>query len=104
MSVLKPRHCKLANVDILQIRMDKICFLPPVHSFIIKSAEVDYQQGRQLDNVNLLCHFPSSPADITLEIVHILLLQVQLQTLLDTGAVCVLGQGKRQHGEMAVGH
>ena len=104
MSVLKPRQCKLANVDILQISMDKICFLPPVHSFIIKSAEVDYQQGRQLDNVNLLCHFPSSPADITLEIVHILLLQVQLQTLLDTGPVVVLGQGERQHGEMAVGH
>ena len=103
MSVLKSRHGILSNVDILEIKVDKVLLLPRVHSLMIEPAQVDDQQWRKLDNVCLLGHFARSLADVALEIVDILLLEKQLKALFDTGAVVVLRQGEGQHGEVAVG-
>ena len=102
-TVLKPRHNQISYVDILQVSVNKVLFLPFVQSFMIEPAQVDDQQWRKLDNVCLLGHFARSLADVALEIVDILLLEKHLKSLYDTGAVGVLRQGESQVGEVAVG-
>ena len=102
-TVLKTRHNQISYVDIFQVSVNKVLFLPLVHSIMIESAQVEYQQWRKLDNVCLLGHFAISLADVALKIINILLLEKQLKALFDAGAVVVLWQGKGQHGEVTVG-
>ena len=65
---------------------------------------MDDQQWGQLDNVNLLGDLARPLAELALVITDRVLLEVELQTLLDTGLVGVLRQGESQHGEVAEGH
>ena len=95
----------MAEVQVPKVEVDKVLLLPGVHSVLVEPAtkfwstelsncdpseepaEMDDQEWWELDNVGLLADLPSPLAEITLELIDPLLLQIHLQTLPETGPV-----------------